>query len=305
MKKHAALLLTIAALLSSLLTLAQEGTFDWSKAVELHPGIRHAQMTMESPRLMQINVARIDLDTPGLRFRATGRDADWGKPMPDFPGLNIQTKRQRTRDFIRQARKPVAGGGFGLNMVFAVNANPWSPWQKPFTHQYAGEQGLVISEGELVAEANGRPSFIVRQDGSVDMSTTNAETDLSGIVTAVSGFFFVLQDGKVIQGGQGLAPRIGYGLSADKRTLLMVIIDGRQPEYSLGATTGEVGEWLLHLGAQIGINMDGGGSTTIAVWKPAGADGEEEAVVQLNRHQNGGERNVGCNLGIYYLPTAP
>ena len=37
----------------------------------------------------------------------------------------------------------------------------------------------------------------------------------------------------------------------------------------------------------------------------AGADGEKEAVVQLNRHKNGAERTVGCNLGVYYLPTTP
>ncbi len=305
MKKTVALLLTIAMLLSSLLTLAQEGSFDWSKAVELHPGIRHAKMTVETPRLMQINVARIDLDTPGLRLRATGRDADWGKPMPDFPEQNINTRRQKTRDFIRQARRSADDGGFGLNMVFAVNSNPWIPWQKPFSHKYAAKLGLVISEGELVSDPNGRPSLIIRQDGTADLITTNAETDLTGIVTAVSGFTFVLQDGNVIKGNQSLAPRTGYGLTADKRVLLIVVIDGRQPQYSQGSTTGEVGEWLRHLGAQTGVNMDGGGSTTMAVWKPAGADGEPEAVVQLNRHQGGAERTVGCNLGFYYLPTAP
>ncbi|OQC14280.1 MAG: hypothetical protein BWX73_01848 [Lentisphaerae bacterium ADurb.Bin082] len=305
MKKTVALLLTIAMLLSSLLTLAQEGSFDWSKAVELHPGIRHAKMTVETPRLMQINVARVDLDTPGLRLRATGRDADWGKPMPDFPEQNINTRRQKTRDFIRQARRPADDGGFGLNMVFAVNSNPWIPWQKPFSHKYAAKLGLVISEGELVSDPNGRPSLIIRQDGTADLITTNAETNLTGIVTAVSGFTFVLQDGNVIKGNQSLAPRTGYGLTADKRVLLIVVIDGRQPQYSQGSTTGEVGEWLRHLGAQTGVNMDGGGSTTMAVWKPAGADGEPEAVVQLNRHQGGAERTVGCNLGFYYLPTAP
>ena len=304
MNKTATLLLTIAVLLSSLLALAQEGTFDWSQAVELHPGIRHAKMTVEKPRRMQINAARIDLDTPGLRLRSTGRDPDWGKPMPDFPTLAIRTRRQKTRDFIRQARQPVGDGGLGLNLVFAINATPWNPWQKPFTHKYADKLGLVVSEGELVSEANGRPSLLIRRDGTADMIATTAETDLTGLATAVSGFAFVLQDGKVVQGGKDLAPRTGYGLTADKRALFLITIDGRQPQFSDGATTGEVGEWLLHLGAKTGINMDGGGSTTMAVWKPAGNAGEEDAVVQLNRHQNGAERTVGCNLGIYYLPAA-
>lgn len=303
MKKTAALCLTLAVLLSAILARGQEGTFDWTGATELHPGILHARMTVAKPRLMQINVARIDLDTPGLRLRATGRDPDWGKPMPDFPSLNIRTRRQKTRDFIRQCRRPAAEGGFGLNLVFAVNATPWSPWQSPFTHKYADKQGLIVSEGELVSEANKRPSLIIRRDGTADMLSTTAETALADIVTAVTGFAFVLQDGKVLQGNKSLAPRTGYGLSANKRHLLLITIDGRQPQVSEGATTGEVGEWLLHLGAQTGINMDGGGSTTMAAWKPAG-DGKDGDIVQLNRQKDGAERTVGCSLGVYYLPPA-
>ena len=47
-------------------------------------------------------------------------------------------------------------------------------------------------------------------------------------------------------------------------------IDGRQLA-SDGATTSEVGAWLKHFGAHTGINMDGGGSTTMAWWNPDGS----------------------------------
>lgn len=301
-KKSFFMLFFAAIFVLPLLLLSQEGVFDWGAASELHPGIRHAKFTVEQPRLMQINVARVDLDTPDLRLRSTGRDADWGKPMPDFPARNIRTRRQRTCDFIKQARRPVADNGWGLNMVFAINANPWSPWEKPFTHKYGDNLGLIISEGIVVSEANKRPSLVIYQDGTADLINATAETDLSKIVTAVSGFTFVLKDGKIIEGNKSLAPRTGFGLSANRRLLYLLTIDGRQPEFSQGSTTGEVGQWLLHLGAQTGLNMDDGGSTTMAVWQAAKGEAPE-AIKQLNRHEKGWQRTVGCNLGVYYLVT--
>jgi hypothetical protein len=44
-----------------------------------------------------------------------------------------------------------------------------------------------------------------------------------------------------------------------------MVIDGRQPS-SHGATVSEAGSWLLYFGAADGINLDGGGSTTMAFW---------------------------------------
>ena len=70
------------------------------------------------------------------------------------------------------------------------------------------------------------------------------------------------------------------------------MIDGRQ-DASQGATVREVGEWLRHYGATTGINMDGGGSTTMARWNSS-----SRRVEILNR-PSGGERKVGSNLGVF------
>jgi hypothetical protein len=46
---------------------------------------------------------------------------------------------------------------------------------------------------------------------------------------------------------------------------LLVAVDGRQPGYSVGLTLREAAELLARLGATEGINLDGGGSTTLAI----------------------------------------
>ena len=58
-------------------------------------------------------------------------------------------------------------------------------------------------------------------------------------------------------------PRTAAGVRADG-TLLFVTVDGRQPEWSVGMTCDELADLLLELGATEAVNLDGGGSTTMA-----------------------------------------
>jgi Phosphodiester glycosidase len=59
-------------------------------------------------------------------------------------------------------------------------------------------------------------------------------------------------------------PRTAVGVRADGR-ILLVTVDGRQPELSVGMTIAELAALLLELGAVEAVNMDGGGSTTMVV----------------------------------------
>ncbi len=59
-------------------------------------------------------------------------------------------------------------------------------------------------------------------------------------------------------------PRTAVGVRADGRVLL-VTVDGRQPELSVGMSIPELAALLRELGAVEAINMDGGGSTTMVV----------------------------------------
>jgi exopolysaccharide biosynthesis protein len=75
---------------------------------------------------------------------------------------------------------------------------------------------------------------------------------------------------------------------------LMVTIDGRQPGYSVGMNLNELAAFLLELGAQDAMNLDGGGSTTMfldgrVVNKPSDKEGERsvgDAILVFPRKKN-------------------
>jgi hypothetical protein len=262
------------------------GTYDWKNAKKIHKGVVSAEWKAKSPRILRIFALRIDLHTPGLKFHVTPRADNYGEKMPDAPDFIIRTKRQTTRNFFKSLQKEK------FNVVAAFNAAPWSPWRTPFTHTYADRLGFTVSDGDLILEPDGRrPSFAETADGKVDLITVPKNADISHIRNAVSGFSFVLKDGKVTGKGTALAPRTGYGISKNKRYFYVFIADGRQKEYSMGMNHQEVGEFLRYLGAHTGINMDGGGSSTLIVKR-------KNKAVMLNQQPGGGERTVGASLAV-------
>ena len=282
-------------------TLAAE-KIDWKKAEEVQTGVRLVKFERREPRLMKINLMRIDLRTPGLEFTGSARDADWGKPMPDYEKAVIRTKRIRTRDFMLNARKPVKEGGLGLNMIVAANSAPWWPWEPPYTHKYAHPAGLGILNGEVICDTKPHNAvFVVYENGEVDIVSSVPKKDYKKIRVAASGFAIIMKDGKILPGGgyeKNPMPRIAYGLSKNRRYLYIITVDGRQKGWSMGATGPETAAFLEDAGAYDAINMDGGGSATLCYW-----DEKEGRPVTVNRQtESGYQRPVGSNIGIWLKP---
>jgi len=71
-----------------------------------------------------------------------------------------------------------------------------------------------------------------------------------------------------------------------------MVIDGRRPGWSDGATLYETWQWLLRLGAWTGLNLDGGGSTALAIM-------ESGAAVLLNKPSGSVQRVNGNHLGVF------
>lgn len=94
------------------------------------------------------------------------------------------------------------------------------------------------------------------------------------VLHAVGGGPRILRNSKIDINGEaehfqadilnGRAPRTALGLTADNR-LLILTIDGRQSELSVGMTLSEVAETLKDLGAVNAINLDGGGSARMVI----------------------------------------
>jgi exopolysaccharide biosynthesis protein len=62
--------------------------------------------------------------------------------------------------------------------------------------------------------------------------------------------------------GWGIAPRTCMAQTKDG-TIMFIVIDGRQPGYSMGATLYDIQKILLEKGAVTAANLDGGSSTVL------------------------------------------
>jgi len=89
-------------------------------------------------------------------------------------------------------------------------------------------------------------------------------------------------------------PRTAVGYTADKQTIIVVVVDGRQPDLSAGMTLPELARLLLAEGAAHAYNLDGGGSSTMVV---------RETIV--NSPSDGSERANSDGLLFFARPDAP
>lgn len=93
------------------------------------------------------------------------------------------------------------------------------------------------------------------------------------VATAIGGSPVLVENGQIrVTDGEELIdvnngnrePRTAIGYTADNEAILMVI-DGRAPGFSLGATLPEVAQMMKELGAVEAMNLDGGGSSAMIV----------------------------------------
>jgi len=159
--------------------------------------------------------------------------------------------------------------------------------------------GIVISDGKQIAPANSRyDALVFYKDGKAAIVNQSAIKSTENIVNAVGGFHHILVNGKPAERTlkrESRDPRSAAGISANGEYLYLLVIDGRRAE-SAGSTEKETAMLLLALGSWNGLNLDGGGSTALAL---RGADGKVRVV---NTPVHGGipgrERAVAGCIGI-------
>ena len=121
---------------------------------------------------------------------------------------------------------------------------------------------------------------------------------------ALGGNRFTVRDGEVRVPSQDVYPngwernpRTGMGLTADGR-LLMVTVDGRR-KASRGVTLDEMGDLMVSLGAEIAVNLDGGGSTVMARFVR-----HSQRFVVANRPSDGKQRPATQALAAFQVKRA-
>lgn len=231
-----------------------------------------ARRTGETPQA--VFVARIDLKEPSIRFLATPSNGD-------KPG---ETDGRTTSRFLKE-----------FQCQLAVNASPFSP-----VGDAPGEPkdiiGVSESQGDLYSKPHGdHAALLFTRDNRVSMGYPPFSLD--GAYNAVGGFGMLIVKGEIEAADGERHPRTAAGVSQDGRFLYLIVIDGRQGSYSVGATNVETAQWLGRVGAYDAINLDGGGSASLVI------DDGNGGVKLVNRpiHNNlpGLERVNGNHLGVF------
>ena len=60
-------------------------------------------------------------------------------------------------------------------------------------------------------------------------------------------------------------PRTAVGIADGGKRLVLVVVDGRSKEKAVGMSLKELAKVMLDLGCESALNLDGGGSTTLAI----------------------------------------
>jgi hypothetical protein len=244
-------------------------------------------------------VAKIDLADPRVAVRVTGpieRRSD------DPPGIEART--QTTLDWLKHE-----------GLVLAVNTHFFArldDGKGPVpTSAPVDLIGPCVSAGRVVSpgRGDGRRSPVLaltrERRARIAMLTSG---ELDGLDDVVSGLAEtggrsggLLVEHSANTGATALPrslerhPRTAAGLTADGRTLILVVIDGRQPAWSIGLTLLELADLMLKLGAESAVNLDGGGSSSFIFAPPDGPQ-------VTNRPSDGRWRPVGASLGVYVKP---
>lgn len=291
-----AVLVSLAAALALGATAGDWRELMWERPVALCEGVALRAYALDKPRLMKAYVARIDLASPCIGFTATERDPKWGQEIAVGTnkvvrvGLSAE-RRETTADFMARRRTE------GMNVVLAVNTSGWGPLK----HKPGDLYRWAVSDG-VELSYNKNPSrgyfFVIRKDGTADFVAHPPASITNEVAYAMYGNGFVLRGGKYgFPAGRAkftcLEPRMAFGLSADRKTLVIVAVDGRQPGYSLGASYADLADIFKREGCTDALNLDGGGSTSFVVF-----NGKSKRPEMLNRHPGGYVRKIALNFGI-------
>jgi hypothetical protein len=265
-------------------------------------------------------VVRVDLTAPGVTFKLTP------------PSGSRDTVRQTTLDFLRQEKAQVA-----INVHFFVPypsddsevdvvglaaslGKVYSPFERqPVGPSYPDQSYAILPYAPaLNIDAANRVSLV-----RSDPAQPGRPLLPSGVTlwNAFSGSAQVVREGmqtipRYSGPPDGLTPareyadsnswyalrraRTAVGVTADGKTLVLFTVD--QGAGSEGMTVAEVAERLIEAHAvAIALNLDGGGSTTLALQDPATQQGR---LVNLPSDGAPG-RAVGSNLAVFAAPLLP
>lgn len=198
----------------------------------------------------------------------------------------------------------------------------WSPTSVGVSEQYPDIVEMVVVDGKVSQILASQPAVEIPQNGYLviargdngkflqenflvgdpvvlDIQTT---PDFNDLKMSVAGGSILVKDGQIpakfsfdIPYISKRNPRTAVGSSKDGKQLILVTVDGRQTK-SIGMTQPEIAKFMLDMGAYNALNLDGGGSTTMAARKPG-----TTTIETVNSPSDGVSRGVANAIGIFSI----
>jgi hypothetical protein len=231
------------------------------------------------PHLVVVHVLKVDTKAKGLRLLITPPDNE------DGPPLNARTTSQFLSEF---------------GMHFAVNGDGFSPWWSRSPLDYYPHEGDPVTPNGFAATnrkvyaQGGEPILYIGRRNTLSFRKPGR------VFHAIAGDRYLLRGGEIEDGLENSErePRTAVGFNKNGRWLYLVVVDGRQPFYSQGATFYELARILKSHGAHHGMSLDGGGSSTMV---KAGEGGQPVLLNSpIDQRIPGRERPVANHIGIYF-----
>lgn len=260
----------------------------------LFSGVSYTRKVRLSPNPQVIHVIEVNLNAPGVKVFVTPENGD---------SQDMETTAYTVSEFLSQ-----------YNLQVAVNASYFSPFFAktplyfyPRSGNNVNVQGLAISDGKTYSTgSNGWHVLCILEDNTASILTTPHCPEKT--LQAVTGSLIVenyqvtpyLQHTHNSKSSEmPLAPRTAVAIDSKHQKLWLVVVDGRQPFYSEGVSQGELAEILVELGAEKGLMLDGGGSSTMAI---EGKWGAKLLNAPFHTRIPMRQRPVGNAIGIYASP---
>ncbi len=251
---------------------------------EIHDGVTYRRIVRYLPHAMIAHVLVIDTKTKGMSFLVT--------PPSEVEG-GAMTART-TSEFLEE---------FGVQI--AINGDGFFPWWSRSPVDYYPHSGDVVTpngfaayQGTLYADGlqNDTPEPTMYISRRNDM-TFNRQP--GRVFHAISGDRMLILGGEIVPELDAVVihPRTAIGINKNGRWLYLVVVDGRQPFYSSGATFLELAELLKDLGAHFALALDGGGSSTMVI--EGGNGGAVVLNSPIDSYIPGRERPVANHFGIF------
>ena len=227
---------------------------------QLFPGISYTRKVYSEPRPYIAHIAAIDLDNSKAKPFVT----------PTNPkSVQQENSAMTTSDFVEQSGVQLAVNG-SFFYPFEENT-PWDYY--PHTNDPAIALGESITDGDRYGKIE--PQWnVLCFDRANRVEIALQQQCPNTAINGVAGRRLVVKDGRsAIDYETKAYARTVVAVNRQKNKLWLIVVDGKQPFYSEGATLQEVAQLAISLGGDMpnsitslrALNLDGGGSSTLAI----------------------------------------